>query len=116
MPLHEFRCDACRRRFTLLIGMTAEAARRECPRCGGTSLQRLISRFAVGRSEEALLDDLEDPASLGDPEDPKAMAQWMRRVGREMGEDLGDDFDALVEDAVQESVDSPAAADSGAEA
>ena len=102
MPLFEFRCDDCRRRFTLLVGMTAEVAKQVCPKCGGTKLRKLVSRFAVLRTEDDMLDDLADPSGLGDPEDPKAMADWMRRVGREMGEDLGDDFEELVEEAARE--------------
>jgi len=74
----------------------------------------LISRFAVARTEDDLLDDLADPAALGDPEDPRAVASWMRRMGREMGEELGDDFDALVEEAVREEVDGlPGSAEPG---
>lgn len=105
MPLFEYRCTACRRRFTVLVGVTAEAPRTECPRCGGTGAQKLISRFAFGRSEEDILDELADPAAVGDVEDPKAMADWMRRVGREMGEDLGDDFDEMVEEAIREEAE-----------
>ena len=115
MPLFEFRCEECNRRFTLLVGMVAEQKRQECPRCGSARLRKLISRFAVARGEESVLDDMADPSSLGDPEDPRAMADWMRRVGREMGEDLGDDFDELVEEAVREEVDGPSV-ESGAEA
>lgn len=109
MPLFEYRCEDCRRRFTLLVGMTAEGARQECPRCHGARLQKLVSRFSVARTEDDILDNIADPSSLGDPEDPRAMADWMRRVGREMGEDLGDDFDSLVEEAVREEMDGPTA-------
>ena len=111
MPLFEFRCEDCRRRFTLLVGMTAEGAKCVCPKCGGTQLRKLVSRFAVLRTEDDMLDDLADPSTLGDPEDPKAMADWMRRVGREMGEDLGDDFEELVEEAAREESGSDAADD-----
>ncbi len=107
MPLFEYRCEDCRKRFTLLVGMTAQAMRQECPRCQGTRLQKLISRFAIARSEDDLLDHLADPSTLGDPEDPRAMADWMRRVSREMGEDLGEDFDELVEEAVREEMEGP---------
>lgn len=111
MPLFEFRCQDCNRRFTLLVGMTAEGAKKACPRCGSENLRKLISRFAVLRSEDDILDDMADPSSLGDPEDPKAMADWMRRVSREMGEDLGDDFDELVEEAVREESEGPGGGD-----
>ena len=102
MPLFEYRCGDCRRRFTLLVGMVAQAAPQQCPKCGSTHLNKLVSRFAVARSEDDLLESVADPSKLGDPEDPRAMADWMRRVGREMGEDLGDDFDEMVEEAVRE--------------
>ena len=102
MPLYEYRCEDCKRRFTLLVGMVAQSAAQVCPRCGGGQLRKLVSRFAVARSEDDLLESIADPTTLGDPEDPRAMADWMRRMGREMGEDLGDDFDELVEEAVRE--------------
>jgi putative FmdB family regulatory protein len=102
MPLYEYRCEECRRRFTLLVGMVAEAPPPQCPRCASPRLQKLVSRFAVTRTEEDVLDDLADPTAMGDPEDPRAMADWMRRVGRDMGEELGGDFDELVEEAVRE--------------
>ena len=110
MPLFEYRCEDCRRRFTLLVGMVAESKPQACPRCSGTKLQKLISRFAVARSEDDILDNMADPSSIGDPEDPRAMADWMRRVSREMGEDMGDDFDELVEEAVREEMEGPGAA------
>ena len=113
MPLFEFRCEDCQRRFTLLVGMVAEPKEQACPRCGGTRLRKLVSRFARLRTEDDLLDSVSDPTTLGDPEDPRAMADWMRRVSREMGEDLGDDFDELVEEAVREEVDGTSTSDDG---
>ena len=102
MPLFEYRCQDCKRKFTLLVGVVAQGPKLECPRCGSAQIRKLISRFVMARSEDDVLDDMADPSTLGDPDDPKAMADWMRRVSREMGEDLGDDFDELVEEAVRE--------------
>jgi hypothetical protein len=53
------------------------------------------------RSEESRLDALADPSSLAglDENDPKSMARFMRKMGREMGEDLGgEDFDQMVDE------------------
>ncbi len=102
MPIFEYRCDDCRRRFSALVGVVADARPPACPRCASTSIRKLISRFASPRSEDEMLDDLADPDRMGDMEDPREMASWMKRMGREMGEDLGDDFDELVEEAVRE--------------
>lgn len=102
MPIFEYRCGGCRRRFSLLVGVVAGDTALRCPRCGGEELQKLISRFSTVRSEEDALDDLADPSKIGDMDDPKQMMQWMKRVGREMGEDMGDDFEEMVEEAAAE--------------
>ena len=102
MPIFEYRCGDCRRRFSLLVGVVAGATEMKCPRCGSVRLQKLISRFATTRAEEDALDDLADPTKMGDLDDPRQMMQWMKRVGREMGEDMGDDFEELVEEAAAE--------------
>ncbi len=83
-----------------------------CPRCGGTQLRRLMSRFATVRSEEDRLDSLADPSSLGalDEDDPKSVAKWMKKMGNEMGEDLGDDVDEALE---QEAGGDPEASSDG---
>jgi putative FmdB family regulatory protein len=102
MPIFEYRCGDCRRRFSLLVGVVAGGTEMRCPRCGGEQLQKLISRFSTTRSEEEALDDLGDPTKMGDMDDPKQMMQWMKRVGREMGEDMGEDFDEMIEEAAAE--------------
>jgi putative FmdB family regulatory protein len=108
MPLFEYRCEDCRRKFTLLVGMVAQPTAQVCPRCGSASLRKLISRFRVARSEDDILDSVADPTTMGDPDDPKEMAAWMRRVSREMGEEVDDDFEELVEEAVREEETGPA--------
>jgi hypothetical protein len=63
-------------------------------------MERLLSRFASPKSEEARLEALSDPSNLGglDENDPRSMARFMKKMGQEMGEDLGDDLDAAMED------------------
>jgi len=77
MPLYEYRCDKCQRTFALLVGMTAEKAKFQCPQCGGRRLTKLISRPARIVKGEGF-DDLGD-TGLPDNGD--------------FGDDLGDDFD-----------------------
>ena len=63
-------------------------------------MERLLSRFASPKSEEARLEALSDPSNLGglDENDPRSMARFMKKMGQEMGEDLGDELDAAMED------------------
>jgi len=85
-----------------------------CHRCGGHELDRLMSRFAMVRSEEDRLDSLADPGNLGDLDenDPKSMARWMKKMGREMGDDLGEDFDEVMDEALDESTSDEESPDS----
>jgi len=107
MPIYEYECEDCRRRVSLLVLRPSSAAAPSCPRCGGSSLHRLMSRFATVKSEEARLEGLADPSSLGDLDenDPASVARFMKKMGRELGEDLGDDFDSAVDEAMAESTD-----------
>lgn len=99
MPMYEYRCLDCGRYQSVLVRTYQDPADLRCPKCQGTRLRKLISRFAVLRSEEARLDRLADPSSLGDVDenDPRSVARWARRMGDELGEDLGDDFHEVVE-------------------
>lgn len=100
MPIYEYTCHDCRRRVSLLWRSFADAQERDavCPRCGGRNLTRLISRVAVLRSEDARLDALADPGSLGDVDenDPRSLARFMRKMATESGEDLGPEFEEVV--------------------
>lgn len=113
MPIFEFQCLDCKRRFSTLVGVTADSVEPACPRCQGMRLRKLVSRFSRPRSEDERLDALGDPASMGDVDenDPRSMARWMKRMGQEMGEDLGDDFEEALEQVEAEEDGEPAGAD-----
>lgn len=101
MPIYEYECDKCHKRTSVLTLRVGEKADAACRHCGSRKLHRLMSRFATPRSEEARLDALSDPSSLGDVDekDPKSLARMMRRMGREMGDDFsGPEFDSAVEE------------------
>jgi putative FmdB family regulatory protein len=100
MPIYEYRCTACRRKVTVLTMRVSEAVDPVCDHCGSRDLTRLLSRFAMVRSEDARLDDLTSDAALGDVDesDPKSMARWMKKMGNELGEDLGEDFDSMTDE------------------
>jgi len=78
--------------------MGEEAER--CPRCGGGPLVRLVSRFALARSEESRLERLADDATLSgvDEDDPRSVARFMKRMGQEMGEEGGPEFEQAMEE------------------
>ena len=104
MPIYEYECHDCHRRVSLLVLRPSTAASPTCPRCGGSALSRLMSRFATVKSEEARLDTLTDSSSLGDLDEnnPASVARFMKKMGREFGDDLGDDFESAMDEAMEE--------------
>ncbi|TAK22730.1 MAG: zinc ribbon domain-containing protein [Chloroflexota bacterium] len=99
MPIYEYRCTACRAYHQELVLSLARYVEPACPKCGKQSLRKLVSRFAVMKSQDSRLDDMADPASFGDLDenDPRSVAKWARRMGDSLGEDLGEDFDEMVD-------------------
>jgi len=126
MPIYEYRCAPCRRRVQVLTLRVSEVPEPVCDRCGSRALDRVPSRFAVARSDESRLDALSDPSQLAglDENDPRSVARWMRRMGREAGEDLsGPEFDEMVDqlesgagdEALGEASDGSGDGDAGAD-
>ncbi|MGQ9523514.1 MAG: FmdB family zinc ribbon protein [Armatimonadota bacterium] len=105
MPIFEYRCQNCGRKFSALVGVVADPGPLECPRCHGTELTKLISRVSRLRSEDEVLESLADPSSLGDLDenDPKSVARWMKKMSKEMGDEFGDDFEEALEEAEAEA-------------
>ncbi len=100
MPIYEFLCRDCGRKMSALVLSRSRVNEVRCKRCGGANLEKLFSRFATVKSDESRLESLADPSALGnlDESDPKSVAEWMKKMGKEMGEDFGDDLDQAVEE------------------
>jgi len=111
MPIYEYRCRTCCRKTTALVLSRERASDVLCQHCGGADVEKLWSRFASPKSEEARLDAMaEDSALMGvDEDDPASIARAIKRMGQAMGEDLGDDVEA----AMDEEMDGGDGAESG---
>jgi putative FmdB family regulatory protein len=101
MPIYEYECIKCHRKSSILTMRISEKIDPVCSHCGSTEMNRLMSRFATPRSEDARMDSLADPSKLGDfdENDPKSVARMMRRMGSEMGEEFaGPEFDEAIDE------------------
>ena len=98
MPIYEYRCEDCKKYNTFLL-LQGHASTLSCKHCKGKHLERVMSRFASPKSEEARMEALADPSNFGDVDenDPKSIARFMKKMGKEMGEDMGEDFDEVME-------------------
>ena len=108
MPIYEFECQDCHRKTTALVMVRARLGEVRCRKCGSANLERLFSRFATPKSEDARLESLADPSAIGDIDenDPKSVARFMKKMGKEMGEDLGGDVDEAIEESMEEGDES----------
>ncbi len=103
MPIFEYSCNHCRKRFSALVGVVANATPPACPHCQSDDLKKLVSRFARVRSEDESLDALADRAESADLDDPKEMRRLMKEMASEMGDDMEpDEFEELMEESMDE--------------
>jgi putative FmdB family regulatory protein len=52
MPLYEYHCPECDRRFEVLQRMGEGGDALRCPSCGAGGVERQLSTFAAGASSE----------------------------------------------------------------
>jgi putative FmdB family regulatory protein len=106
MPIYEYICIECQGRFQKLVRGFSDPPGLVCPRCASQHVRRMVSRFATLKSEEARLDALADPSTFAglDENDPRSVAQWARKLGKELGEDAGEDWDAMVDEMLEEEL------------
>jgi len=105
LPIYEYRCRDCGRKSVFITLSHKSFFDPKCRSCGGSRLDKLVSRVSISRSEESRLETLADPSSLSglDESDPKSVARWMKRMGKEMGEEAGEDFDRSIDEAMEEA-------------
>ena len=107
MPIYEYRCLDCKKRSSILVLNRSNTAAVRCTHCQSPRLERLLSRFASPKSEEARMESLADPSALAglDENDPDSMERFMKNMKDELGEEAGEDM--------AESMDSPTDAADG---
>ncbi|MBP7634403.1 zinc ribbon domain-containing protein [Candidatus Ozemobacteraceae bacterium] len=102
MPMYEYRCDDCRKTFSMLCKISERVEQPPCEHCSSTRTRRLVSKFRTVRSEDQILESMADPSALSgiDENDPRSIARWAKKMAREMGEDMGDEIEAMAEEEI----------------
>ncbi|MBE0556692.1 MAG: zinc ribbon domain-containing protein [Proteobacteria bacterium] len=116
MPIYEFYCDDCNTIFSFFSRRVNTATTPLCPKCGGDTLSRRLSRFAVvsggpqASGDESGLDDLpldenqllramsalEGDMGRIDESDPRSLAQLMRKFSTAAGMEYGEKMEDML--------------------
>lgn len=98
VPVYEYRCGDCNKKFQALIGMVVQSSDEACPKCGSRNTSKLVSRFQRGRNEDQRIDELADQLeTMGEPDSPARMREMMKEMGKALDEDASDEMEELFE-------------------
>ena len=102
MPLFEFVCQNCQKQFTFLAGVVADNVEPKCPACHSHDLQKLMSRFKRGRSDDARMEAVAEKMESRDFENPGELSRFAREMGRELSAESGEDLSGEIEELIEE--------------
>ncbi len=99
MPTYDFVCLDCHKPFEAFLTFKEYGVKSvACAHCGSPHVRRRMTRVRIAKSEESRMESMADPSALeGMENDPQAMGQMMRKMGKEMGEDLPPEFDEVAD-------------------
>ena len=87
MPIYEFICKDCDTKTEFLLRDTSSEATPECTNCGGSNMERIISRFAYHQSEQ-MRRDASGAAATGGINDPRDIGRSTEAQLNSMGIDI----------------------------
>ena len=101
MPIYEYQCKSCGKISSLLILNAQEEKDSRCSHCRGARLVRVLSGFALHKTESQRLDEFSTSAPRGDSfyKDDRNIGLWAKKRAHELGADLGSQLDETVERA-----------------
>ena len=101
MPIYEYRCRNCGKICSLLILKSEDEKTIRCSHCKKTNLERIMSRFAVHKTEAQRLAEFDPRAPKDDSfyKDSRNIGLSAKKRMQELGVDLGSSLDETVEKA-----------------
>ncbi len=101
MPIYEYQCEACGLITSALIFKPEEEEGVKCENCDSESMVRVMSRFALHKTESQRLKEFDPRARQSDDfyNDDRNVGLWAKKRTQELGVDMGSDLDEIVEKA-----------------
>ena len=100
MPIYEYKCADCERLTSVLTRTVDSKVDAECKHCGSKKLQKVLSKFAVHRSEGDVIRDFgSEPRRIEDYKDPRQIGRWAERKFDEFGMDMPQEARQMIDAA-----------------
>lgn len=101
MPIYEYQCQICGRISSLLILKAEDEQKIYCANCRSVKLNRVMSKFAVHKTEGQRMSEFDPRASRDDSfyRDSRNIGLSAKKRLQQLGVDLGSSFDETVEKA-----------------
>jgi len=99
VPIYEYSCRACGKRFQYLILKKEDEGGLRCPDCGSRDLKKLISRAVFHVSEQDRLSSYDPNAPKEDEfyKDTRNIGLHAKKRAQQMGMDLGSSFESKLD-------------------
>jgi putative FmdB family regulatory protein len=96
MPTYDYICNNCDQRFDVFLTFSEYGKKTvTCAHCKSKNVRRRMTKVRIAKSEDSHMESMADDFT-GFDEDPKAIGQMMRKMGKQMGEELPPEFDEVV--------------------
>jgi len=108
MPIYEYECNKCKKKYELILMSVKEKAEPLCPKCKSKDARKLVSRvrYASGPAEDGLASTVENRLlqSVGGKVDDNTRSQ-IRELAKTAGKRGKKRFDHMMDTGKSENVD-----------
>jgi putative FmdB family regulatory protein len=102
MPIYEFICQDCAKLTSVFVRTVNSEVSATCDKCGGANLKRAVSRVAIGRTEQQIMEQYGVPEPGTGPDaykDPRQIGRWVEKRFDEMGMELPSEARKMIDAA-----------------
>jgi len=98
MPIYEYRCQSCQRKYSMLHRSFSEIKEPVCTHCGSDGGTRLVSQVTFIKSWGDFMNDMPSWESMTDfdEDDPRSVADMLRRMKDQTGDEIGPEGEEML--------------------
>ena len=107
MPIYEYACKTCGKKSSRLVRQSDPQDSIRCKHCGSDQVERLLSRFALHKSESTRIRELDTQKKPDETyyRDDRNIGLWAKKRMQELGVDLGDTLNEKIDKARTSKLD-----------